>query len=116
MMGLSPLRRNCAKGISFQTHLHGRPSRYCGEQLLCYDARFERLQLPDLQSWRIFRMSKSWVLCVLLGAMAWGQAPPGTATTPPSPAQVPNGTAASAGSEVLDDAPVLTVFGVCPAT
>jgi hypothetical protein len=61
-------------------------------------------------------MSKSWVLCVWLGSMAWGQAPPGTARTPQSPAQVANGTAASAGSEVLEDAPVLTVFGVCSAT
>ncbi len=70
------------------------------------------------QSWRIFRMRKSWLLCVLLGAMAWGQAPPGTAPSP-SPAQTPNGAAPAStppAAEVPENAVVLTVFGVCPAT
>jgi hypothetical protein len=58
-------------------------------------------------------MPKSWLLCVLLGAMAWGQAPPGTAPSP-SPAQTPNSAAPAA--EVPENAVVLTVFGVCPAT
>jgi hypothetical protein len=48
MMGLSPLIRYCAKGIRLPTHLHVGSCGYCGEPLLCYDARFERLQLPDL--------------------------------------------------------------------
>ncbi len=63
-------------------------------------------------------MRKSWLLCVLLGAMAWGQAPAGNAPSP-SPAQTPN-SAAPAGTppaaEVPENAVVLTVFGVCPAT
>jgi len=62
-------------------------------------------------------MRKSWLLCVLLGAMAWGQAPPGTATSP-SPAQTPNGAAPAStppAAEVPENAVVLTVFGVCPA-
>jgi hypothetical protein len=63
------------------------------------------------QSWRIFPMRKSWLLCVLLGAMAWGQAPPGTA---PGPAQAPNG--AAPAPEVAEDAVVLTIVGVCPAS
>ena len=68
---------------------------------------------PMYQSWRIFRMRKSWLLCVLLGAMAWGQAPPGAASSP-SPAQAPNSAAPTA--EVPENAVVLTVFGVCPAS
>jgi len=63
-------------------------------------------------------MRKSWLLCVLLGAMAWGQAPSGTAPSP-SPAQTPNSAApasAPPAAEVPENAVVLTVFGVCPAT
>lgn len=63
-------------------------------------------------------MRKSWLLCVLLGAMAWGQAPSGTAPSP-SPAQTPNGAAPASTpptAEVPENAVVLTVFGVCPAT
>ncbi len=63
-------------------------------------------------------MRKSWLLCVLLGAMAWGQAPSGTAPSP-SPAQTPNGAAPAStppAAEVPENAVVLTVFGVCPAT
>ncbi|MGA7399497.1 MAG: peptidylprolyl isomerase [Candidatus Sulfotelmatobacter sp.] len=63
-------------------------------------------------------MRKSWLLCVLLGSMAWGQVPPGTAPSP-SPAQTPNSAApasAPPAAEVPENAVVLTVFGVCPAT
>jgi hypothetical protein len=55
-------------------------------------------------------MRKSWLMCVLLGTLAWGQAFPG-APTPPQPAQAPVDTSAS----VLPDAAVITVVGVCPA-
>jgi hypothetical protein len=67
-------------------------------------------------------MRKSWLLCVLLGTLAWGQAQPGpTPVQPspgqPSPAQAP-GTAANApappAAEVPENAPVLTIDGVCP--
>jgi hypothetical protein len=52
-------------------------------------------------------MRKSWLLCVLLGTLAWGQAAPGA----PPPAQAaPVDTSAS----VPADAPVITVEGVCP--
>jgi hypothetical protein len=52
-------------------------------------------------------MRKSWVLCVFLGTLAWGQAAPGA----PPPAQAaPVDTSAS----VPADAPVITVEGVCP--
>ncbi len=61
-------------------------------------------------------LSKSWLMCVCLGALAWGQAQPG-ASAPPSPAQ-----AAAAGEatkpaepEVPMNAVVLTIKGVCPA-
>jgi hypothetical protein len=73
-------------------------------------------------------MGKSWLLCVLLGTLAWGQAQsgtapaspgpaqqtpaqqapmqaPGAATKPPAPAPVP---------EVPESAVVLTIKGVCP--
>src|SRR5258708_5977323 len=73
------------------------------------------------QSWRNLSMRKSWVMCVLLGALAWGQAAPATPPTgqpvapspapkPPAPAETPD-TAAS----VPADAAVITVKGVCPA-
>ncbi|HET6176297.1 MAG TPA: peptidyl-prolyl cis-trans isomerase [Candidatus Sulfotelmatobacter sp.] len=61
-------------------------------------------------------MRKSWLLCVLLGAMAWGQATPGT--PPPAPAGVaPNGEAKpkDTSASVPADAVVITVNGVCPA-
>ncbi|MGD1021246.1 MAG: peptidylprolyl isomerase [Candidatus Sulfotelmatobacter sp.] len=63
-------------------------------------------------------MRKSWLLCVLLGAMAWGQAPSGSAPSP-SPAQTPNSAAPAStppAAEVSENAVVLTVFGVCPST
>ena len=84
-------------------------------------------------------MSKSWLMCVLLGTLAWGQAQPGTPApssgAPPAatagaqaqtpapaapPAQAPAaGNAAPAAApapEVAPTAPVLTIKGVCPAT
>jgi hypothetical protein len=57
-------------------------------------------------------MYKSWLLCVFLGALAWGQAQPGT---PPAPA--PGAAKAPAPAvEVAESAVVLTIKGVCPAT
>jgi hypothetical protein len=55
-------------------------------------------------------MGKSWLMCVLLGTLAWGQAAPG-APPAPQPAQAPTDTSA----EVPQDAAVITVIGVCPA-
>ncbi len=54
-------------------------------------------------------MRHGWLLFVLLGAPAWGQAAPG-APPPQQPAQVPDTSAT-----VPPDAPVITVKGVCPA-
>jgi len=79
-------------------------------------------------------MRKSWLLCVLLGTLAWGQAAPGTAPpTPPAQAPAPAtpGVAgqipspapakppapapqADASAAVPPDAAVITVKGVCP--
>lgn len=66
-------------------------------------------------------MRKSWLMCVLLGALAWGQAPPGPApaaapaqsqnmSLPPRPPAVPDTAAA-----VPADAAVITVKGICSA-
>jgi hypothetical protein len=55
-------------------------------------------------------MGKSWLMCVLLGTLAWGQAAP-SAPPPTQPAQAPADTSA----EVPPDAAVITVIGVCPA-
>ena len=49
-------------------------------------------------------MRKCWLLCVLLGTLAWGQ----TQSAPP-PQSAPADTSAS----VLADAPVITITGVC---
>jgi hypothetical protein len=58
-------------------------------------------------------MRKSWLLCVLLGTLAWGQAEPGG-----PPAQAPG--AGSKASEPTVEVPltavVLTIKGVCPST
>jgi hypothetical protein len=71
-------------------------------------------------------MRKSWLMCVLSGALAWGQAAPsappaapgagpgntmnmGKPQTPPAP-QAPPDTSAS----VPDTAAVITIIGVCP--
>ena len=79
-------------------------------------------------------MSKSWLMCVLLGTLAWGQAQPGAAPAAsasgqaqtPAPAaraaQAPAAgnaapaPAAAPAPEVAPTAPVLTIKGVCPAT
>ena len=72
-------------------------------------------------------MRKSWLLCVLMGTLAWGQAQPGmTPAQPPSaqasPAQAPGEAAKPPAppKEVPDTAVVLTIKGVCapktPAT
>lgn len=85
-------------------------------------------------------MSKSWLMCVLLGTLAWGQAQPGTPvpssgaapatntggqTQTPAPAAQPAQAparnaaptpAAAPVPEVAPTAPVLTIKGVCPAT
>jgi chemotaxis protein histidine kinase CheA len=63
------------------------------------------------QSWRKSLMGKSWLMCVLLGTLAWGQAAP-SAPPPPQPAQAP---AADTSASVAPDAAVITVIGVCPA-
>lgn len=69
-------------------------------------------------------MSKSWLVCVLLGALAWGQAQP--AATPaqapakasPAPAAKEAATpqAATPVVEVSESAAVITIKGVCAAT
>jgi len=53
-------------------------------------------------------MGKSWLLCALLGALAWGQGGPEPAS-PPKAAQAPSDTSAA----LADDTPVITVEGVC---
>jgi PPIC-type PPIASE domain len=66
-------------------------------------------------------MGKSWLMCVLLGTLAWGQAAPGA---PPKAAGtnlpdnvMPQSPAAQAdtSAEVPPDAAVITVIGICPA-
>ena len=81
-------------------------------------------------------MRKSWLLCVLMGTLAWGQAQPGTAPTAQaspapaasgpqviggrieSPAQAPEdeSKAPKPPAEVPMSAVVLTIKGVCPPT
>ena len=53
-------------------------------------------------------MGKSWLMCVLLGTMAWGQAVP-SAPPSPQPSQAP----ADNSAAVPPEAPVITVIGVC---
>jgi hypothetical protein len=54
-------------------------------------------------------MRKSWLMCVLLGTLAWGQAAP-SALPPPQPAQAPP---ADTSASVAPDAAVITVIGAC---
>ena len=56
-------------------------------------------------------MRKSWLLCVLMGTLAWGQAQPGMAPAQPSAASK----APEAAGEVPENAVVITIKGVCPA-
>jgi len=60
-------------------------------------------------------MRKSWLLCVLLGTLSWGQAAPGTPRpAPPAPgADKPPAAQADTSASVPDNAPVITVKGVC---
>src|SRR4029077_15498607 len=71
------------------------------------------VRLPDLPILEEYCMRKSWLLCVLVGTLAWGQAEPG-ATPVPAPG------AASKASEPAAEVPltavILTIKGVCPAT
>jgi len=79
-------------------------------------------------------MRKSWLMCVLLGTMAWGQAQPGMEAAPASAAQAPDAAAkpaapastaqgpnaaakpgAAPAAEVPENAPVITIEGLCPA-
>src|SRR6266436_1494320 len=74
-------------------------------------------------------MGKSWLMCVLMGTLAWGQAQPAApvqsapAQTPPAqsmPGMAMPGQAPAAENkppaEVPMSAVVLTIKGVCPAT
>ena len=61
-------------------------------------------------------MRMSWLVCVLLGTLAWGQA--AQSAPPPQPAQGPAGNQLTPGdtsASVADDAAVLTITGVCPS-
>jgi PPIC-type PPIASE domain len=49
-------------------------------------------------------MRKRWLMCVLLGTLAWGQAVPGTPAPPPT----------DTSATVPSSAAVITVKGVCP--
>src|ERR1700741_4170381 len=59
------------------------------------------------QSWRKCFMRMSWLVCVFVGTLAWGQA--AQSAPPAQPAPVPADTSAS----VPNDAAVLTITGVC---
>jgi PPIC-type PPIASE domain len=79
------------------------------------------VQLPDLPILEEFCMRKSWLLCVLLGTLAWGQTQPGPtpmrpSTGQPSQAQGPDDDKApeTPAAEVPENAAVLTIDGVCP--
>jgi len=68
-------------------------------------------------------MGKSWLVCVLFGALAWGQAAPGTpppaqGAPAPNPAapQMPPAVPADTSASVPADAAVLTIEGVCSST
>src|SRR5438477_11147211 len=55
-------------------------------------------------------MRMSWLMCVLLGTLAWGQAMP-SAPSPPQAEAPP----ADASAAVPPTAAVITIKGVCPA-
>ncbi len=62
-------------------------------------------------------MRKSWLLCVLLATLTWGQAQPGTTPAQASPAQAPGAAKApTPPAEVPENAVVLTIKGVCAAS
>jgi PPIC-type PPIASE domain len=56
-------------------------------------------------------MRKSWLLCVLMGSLAWGQAPPAEGPGRSNPEQEEKAPAPAA--EVPESAVVLTIKGVC---
>lgn len=58
-------------------------------------------------------MGKSWLMCVLLGALAWGQAAPGAAPTQPIPAPTMPPAPPDNSASVPATAPVITVNGIC---
>jgi hypothetical protein len=70
-------------------------------------------------------MRKSWLVCALMGTMAWGQGQPGTAAPQAPPAQAMPGMAMPGQAPAAESKPpaevpmtavVLTIKGVCPAT
>lgn len=62
-------------------------------------------------------MGKSWLVCVLLGAMAWGQVPSAGPPAQGAPApQTPPAAPADTSATVPADAAVITIRGVCAAT
>ena len=66
-------------------------------------------------------MRKSWSMCLLLGALAWGQAAPPTPQSGQAPAGNPAAGQAPAppadnSAAVPPEEPVLTIKGVCPPT
>ena len=60
-------------------------------------------------------MRKSWLLCVLLGTLAWGQAQPAPAPSDAAKAPSAASKAPEKSAEVPESAVVLTIKGVCPA-
>ncbi len=66
-------------------------------------------------------MRKCWLLCVLMGTLAWGQAAPAAPPAQPAQAPAPNGAMPQGPAAPVDtsesvpaDAAVLTIDGVCP--
>ena len=60
-------------------------------------------------------MHKSWLVCVFLGTLAWGQAQPEAPMAPATPAPAAAAKAPAPPPEVPENAVVLTIKGVCPA-
>lgn len=62
-------------------------------------------------------MRMSWLLCVLLGTLAWGQAAPSAPNPAPAqnaPRPAPPAAPPDNSASVPANAPVLTIVGVCP--
>ena len=61
-------------------------------------------------------MRKSWLLCVLLGTMAWGQAQTGQTPAYSGSAPKPAGNPSTPSTaDIPESAAVITIHGVCPA-
>jgi hypothetical protein len=75
------------------------------------------IPLPDVPILEESCMHKSWLLCVLLGTLAWGQAQPEQAPAPQSQGEAPSAASKplEPPKEVPETAIVLTIKGVCPA-